>query len=87
MPQTWLQVYKITLCSITISNIFNACIESNPDVIDIFTGQTLKLFNLAADPEERTNLAVNQSDTAQRMLARLLEVASSIANFESETEC
>ena len=67
--------------------MFNACLESNPEVIDIFTGQTLKLFNLAADPEERTNLAVNQSDTAQRMLARLLEVASSITTFETETEC
>ena len=62
---------------LALGNDYKFCLDSNQDIIDVFTGQTLELFNLDDDPEERTNLAVNQSDTAPRMLAKLMEIASS----------
>ena len=45
--------------------------KGNADTpIPFLNGKTLSLFDLAADPEERTKFAAEQFDLAQQLLAR-----------------
>ena len=52
--------------------------------IDFLNGKTLRLFNLATDPEERTNLAAEQPDLAQQLLRRLLVHAKTLVEVRKE---
>ena len=69
-------VSKVKFLNTKLKYNFNFCSDS------IFTGQTLKLFKLVDDPEERINLAINESEMAQRMLARLLDIAASLSDVQ-----
>ena len=65
--------------TLDLGPLTNANNKGNDDTpIPFLNGKTLSLFDLAADPEERTNLAAEQSDLAQQLLARLLEHAATL---------
>ena len=52
--------------------------------INFLFGKTLRLYNLTNDPEERNNLAADQPDLAQQLLARLLEHAKTLIETNEE---
>ena len=52
--------------------------------INFLLGKTLRLYNLTNDPEERNNLAADQPDLAQQLLARLLEHAKTLVERNEE---